>query len=142
VRRVARAERTLGLVMLDIDHFKRYNDSYGHEAGDAVLRELGRYLRTQVRGEDIACRYGGEEFVLILPEASLETTMQRAELVRKGAKHLVIPGSGQAAGPISLSLGVAQFPHHGANAEALLRAADAALYRAKHEQRDKVVMAA
>jgi diguanylate cyclase (GGDEF)-like protein len=85
-REAYRAERLhtpVGLVMLDVDHFKLFNDTYGHEAGDIVLRELGNLLRSSIRGEDIACRYGGEEFLLILPDASLDSVMERAEEIRK-----------------------------------------------------------
>jgi diguanylate cyclase (GGDEF)-like protein/PAS domain S-box-containing protein len=141
VRRVTRTEHSLGLIMLDLDHFKRFNDDFGHEAGDALLRELGAFLRVQVRGEDIVCRYGGEEFVLVLPEASREVTRQRAELVREGIKHLHVHHMGQALGPLTLSLGVAVYPEHGLTAVSLLRAADAALYRAKREGRDRVMLA-
>jgi diguanylate cyclase (GGDEF)-like protein len=141
VRRVTRAQSPLGLIMLDLDHFKRFNDSFGHEAGDAVLRELGVYLTGQVRGEDIVCRYGGEEFLLVLPEASLEVTRQRAEQLREGIKHLHVHHMGQALGPLMLSLGVAGYPDHGLTATTLVRAADAALYRAKREGRDRVMVA-
>jgi diguanylate cyclase (GGDEF)-like protein/PAS domain S-box-containing protein len=140
VRRVTRANRPLGVIMLDIDHFKVFNDTFGHEAGDAVLREFGRFLGASLRGEDIACRYGGEEFVLILPEANLEIATQRAEKLRDGVKYLTVTDHGQSLGAISLSLGVAIYPEHGANGDDLLRAADTALYRAKHEQRDRVVV--
>src|SRR3989449_1743351 len=74
LRRAARNQRRLGAIMLDLDRFKRFNDTFGHEAGDTLLRELGEFLRSRTRGEDIACRYGGEEFVVILPEASMEVT--------------------------------------------------------------------
>jgi diguanylate cyclase (GGDEF)-like protein/PAS domain S-box-containing protein len=140
VRRVTRANKPLGVIMLDIDHFKVFNDTFGHEAGDAVLREFGRFLGSNLRGEDIACRYGGEEFVLILPEADLEITTQRAEKLREGVKYLTVTDHDQSLGAISLSLGVAIYPEHGANGDALLRAADTALYRAKHNQRDRVVV--
>jgi diguanylate cyclase (GGDEF)-like protein/PAS domain S-box-containing protein len=141
IKRAARAEAALAVIMLDIDHFKAFNDTFGHDAGDAVLREFGRYLRAQFRGADIACRYGGEEFVLILPEAGLEQAAERAEQLRQGAKHLQVPNRGQPLGAISISLGVAAFPEHGDTGEALLLAADAALLQAKREQRDRVVVA-
>jgi diguanylate cyclase (GGDEF)-like protein len=140
VRRVTRAEKQLGVIMLDIDHFKEFNDTFGHEAGDSVLREFGRFLASNLRGEDIACRYGGEEFVLILPEANLDITTQRAEKLREGVKYLNVTDHGQSLGAITLSLGVAIYPDHGADGTDLLRAADAALYRAKREQRDRVVV--
>jgi diguanylate cyclase (GGDEF)-like protein len=141
VRRAARAGGALAVIMLDIDHFKVFNDTFGHDAGDAVLREFGRYLRAQFRGADIACRYGGEEFVLVLPEATLGQAAERAEQLRMGAKHLQVPSHGQPLGAISVSLGVAAYPEHGESSEALLRAADAALLRAKRQERDRVVVA-
>jgi diguanylate cyclase (GGDEF)-like protein/PAS domain S-box-containing protein len=143
-RELCRAERkqqSLGIIMIDVDHFKRFNDTFGHEAGDTVLRELGTFLKQQVRGSDIACRYGGEEIILILLEASLEAAKQRAEQIREGAKHLILKNRNQLLGAITLSLGVACFPEHGLTGEAVIQAADAALYRAKQEGRDRVITA-
>lgn len=140
LRRSARNQRTLGAIMMDLDHFKRFNDTFGHEAGDALLRELGEFLRTRTRREDIACRYGGEEFVVILPEASIEATRQRAERLREEFKHLNIQHRGRSLGTVTLSLGVAVFPEHASTVEDILRCADRALYRAKAEGRDRVVL--
>jgi diguanylate cyclase (GGDEF)-like protein len=140
IRRMARKKGQLGIIMIDIDHFKQFNDTFGHAAGDILLRELGNLLKTNIRSEDIACRYGGEEFVLIIPEVSLELTCKRAEQLREGFKHLNVQHGGRTLGPITISLGVAMFPEHGSTGEALLRAADAALYRAKAEGRDRVVV--
>jgi diguanylate cyclase (GGDEF)-like protein/PAS domain S-box-containing protein len=139
--RVIRNQRSLGIVMLDIDHFKDFNDTFGHEAGDAVLRELGALLRSKVRAEDIACRYGGEEFVLILPDASLEVTGKRAEMLREAVKHLDVSYNDQPLGAITVSCGVAALPDHGPNMELVMRAADVALYQAKNTGRDRVVLA-
>lgn len=139
--RCDRKQQPLSIIMLDVDHFKRFNDTLGHDAGDAVLRELGRCLQSYVRGSDIACRYGGEEFTLILPEASLGVTQLRAEQIRAAAKQLQVESSGQSVGAITLSLGVASFPKHGLEGEAILKAADTALYRAKQEGRDRVIVA-
>ncbi len=141
VRRAARSGASLGMIMLDIDHFKRLNDALGHEAGDAVLTALSNFLQAQVRGGDIACRYGGEEFLLMLPEASLEATYERAERLREAVKNLRVPYRGESIGPVTLSLGVATFPEHGATGEAVVLAADAALYCAKQGGRDQVVVA-
>jgi diguanylate cyclase (GGDEF)-like protein len=141
VRRAERSDQCLGIIMLDVDYFKRFNDTFGHEAGDVVLRELGQFLRSTIRSSDIGCRYGGEEFMLLLPEASLDVTHQRAELLRNGMKHLMLEYRRQALGVVTLSLGVASFPHHGNTAEAVIRAADAALYQAKHQGRDRAVIA-
>ncbi len=140
-RRAARTQRPFGIIMLDLDHFKRFNDTFGHAAGDVLLRELGGFLQQHIRGGDIACRYGGEEFTLVLPEASLEVTRERAEHLREGAKHLHVQHGGQLLGTITLSLGVAAFPQHGVTGEEVLRAADAALYRAKRGGRDRAVAA-
>jgi diguanylate cyclase (GGDEF)-like protein len=143
-REVRRAERDgteIAVIMLDIDGFKRFNDDYGHHTGDAVLREMGAFLRSQVREADIACRYGGEEFTLIMPGASAKTAGERAERVRTRAKALRTEVQGQALAALTVSLGVAMYPHDGADAEALLAASDAALYRAKTAGRDRVVLA-
>jgi len=140
MRRAVRGRHSVGIIMLDLDHFKRVNDEYGHEAGDTVLRELGAVLQRNIRGEDIACRYGGEEFTLILPEASLADAAQRAEQLRGAIKSLPIRYRKQSIGPITVSLGVAVFPDHGPTGEAVLRAADAALYQAKGRGRDRVMI--
>ncbi len=139
--RASRHQHPLGVIMLDVDHFKSFNDTFGHHGGDTLLAELGKFLRTHIRGADIACRYGGEEFALILPEASLGIAYQRAEQIRQEVKNLRVQHRGQPLGAISLSLGVAMFPEHGATGEAILRMADAALYRAKREGRDRSVVA-
>jgi diguanylate cyclase (GGDEF)-like protein/PAS domain S-box-containing protein len=141
IRRAARGERPVAIIMLDLDHFKRFNDDFGHDGGDTLLRELGTFLWTHVRQEDIACRYGGEEFTLVLPDASLDIARQRAEYLREEVKHLNVRHNGQPVGAVSLSLGVAVFPGHGLTGEVVLKAADVALYRAKREGRDRVVVA-
>jgi diguanylate cyclase (GGDEF)-like protein/PAS domain S-box-containing protein len=141
LRRAVRSNRTLGILMLDLDFFKHFNDNYGHDAGDAMLREFSALLGTTFRGGDIACRYGGEEFALILPEASLEATGQRGEVLREKTKRLNVQHRGLSLGTVTLSVGVAAFPQHGTTSEALLRAADEALYAAKKTGRDRVVVA-
>ena len=141
VRRAERRSLPLAVIMLDIDHFKRFNDTFGHEAGDALLREVGGYLRTHVRPEDIACRYGGEEFTLILPDAPLEPTRRRADELRQGIARLGIEHRGQPLGAVTISMGVALFPAHGTHPDMLLRVADRALYRAKEQGRDCVIVA-
>jgi diguanylate cyclase (GGDEF)-like protein/PAS domain S-box-containing protein len=139
--RVIRQLRLLAIIMIDIDHFKLFNDSHGHAAGDALLQELGGFLQKQIRGEDIACRYGGEEFILILPDISPEIAQQRAERLRQDVKQLQVQDAGHFYGGITLSLGVAIYPLHGRTIETVLRAADAALYRAKQDGRDRVSIA-
>jgi diguanylate cyclase (GGDEF)-like protein/PAS domain S-box-containing protein len=139
LHRMARKKLPAGIVLIDIDRFKSFNDSFGHEAGDIVLREFSLFLRKNIREEDFACRYGGDEFVIILPETSLENARQRAEQLRVGVKNVGIHFRGHALDTVTLSLGVAVYPQHGMTAETLLRTADAALYRAKAEGRDRVV---
>ncbi len=133
---------SLGMIMIDIDHFKRFNDLYGHATGDELLRQLGALFLSHIRGSDVACRFGGEEFVIILPEASLETTRERAEYLRQITRQILVYYQGLVVEMVTLSLGVAAFPLHGLSGKALLKAADAALYRAKDEGRDRVVIAA
>jgi diguanylate cyclase (GGDEF)-like protein/PAS domain S-box-containing protein len=137
----ARKQRPVGVIMFDIDHFKHFNDTFGHEAGDTVLRVLGDFLQKRLRGEDIACRYGGEEFTLVLPEASLDATRQRAEQLLQEVRCLDLQHRGESLSSITLSMGVAAFPEQGLTAEDILRAADAALYRAKAAGRARVVVA-
>ncbi|MBD2043202.1 diguanylate cyclase [Microcoleus sp. FACHB-672] len=141
LHRAERQKHSVGIIMLDIDHFKHFNDTFGHEAGDTLLQELAVFLQGSIRGSDVACRYGGEEFTLILPEASLQITQQRAEQLREGVKHLHVQYRRQPLGMVTLSLGVATSPLHGVNASTVVRAADAALYRAKQEGRDRVAIA-
>lgn len=139
--RAARKQLQLGVIMLDVDNLKYFNDTWGHAAGDASLRLLGSLLLHQVRGEDIACRYGGDEFILILPDASLPVTLERAEQIVKLARWSHLQIDGQDLSPLTLSVGVALFPEHGESSAAILKAADAALYSAKHAGRNRVLMA-
>jgi diguanylate cyclase (GGDEF)-like protein/PAS domain S-box-containing protein len=141
LRRAARNQRPLGVIMVDLDRFKHFNDTYGHDAGDTLLRELGTLFQTNIRGEDIACRYGGEEFTLILPEGSAEVIQQRAEALREAVKKMNILHRGHPLGRITASMGVAIFPAHGRTGDALLQAADAALYQSKDSGGDKVTTA-
>lgn len=142
-RELLRARREacpISLIMLDIDHFKKLNDTHGHKAGDMMLQRLGEMLRTHTRGSDVACRYGGEEFVAVLPGASLEHAHQRAEQWRATFEQLRVP-FGLAHLQATLSLGVAVYPLHGATSDEVLRVADTALYMAKTEGRNQVVVA-
>lgn len=131
----------LGLIMLDLDYFKHFNDTYGHEAGDNLLRTLGNFLAESVRREDVACRYGGEEFVLILAEASQEIVCQRAEEIRREFPKVPVVYRGQVLESVTASVGVAMFPEHGLTGRDVLRAADDAMYRAKAQGRNRVVVA-
>jgi diguanylate cyclase (GGDEF)-like protein len=141
IRRAVRSEQSLGILMLDLDHFKTFNDTYGHDAGDTVLREAGTFLANSIRAEDVVCRFGGEEFVVILPTANLEASRARGERIRSKLRELIVLHQGQSLGVITVSVGVAALPTHGTSARELLQAADAALYRAKREGRDRVVTA-
>jgi diguanylate cyclase (GGDEF)-like protein len=141
IHRAIREQAPLSIIFIDIDHFKSFNDEYGHEAGDAVLRELGAFLTAQIRYEDIACRYGGEEFVIVMPDAAIGIAQGRAEGIRAGVKGMHIQVGGKTLPGIALSLGVSAIPEFEASGEILLRAADAALYQAKAEGRDRVVVA-
>ena len=141
IYRAGRKGLPMGVVMIDIDHFKQFNDTFGHDAGDAVLHEMGALLHRHVRSSDIACRYGGEEFMLILPEASLEVACQRAGRLREAVEQIQMQHGLRALGVITLSFGVAVFPDHGPTAETLLRAADKALYQAKAEGRNRICVA-
>jgi diguanylate cyclase (GGDEF)-like protein/PAS domain S-box-containing protein len=140
-RRAVRAEQGLGVLMLDLDHFKNFNDTYGHDAGDTVLRETASFLLKSVRAEDIVCRFGGEEFLVILPVADLKATQARAERIRSKLRELTVLHQGQPLGMVTVSVGVAELPRHGSSPKELIEAADAALYRAKKEGRDRVVVA-
>ncbi len=139
--RAARKQEQIGVLMVDIDHFKTFNDLHGHPAGDAALIELANFFKSKIRGADIVCRYGGEEFTLILPECSLENAGKRAYELVDEANSLRVQYNGRVIGPIALSIGAAVYPEHGTSPEDLLRAADAALYRAKQDGRDRVVLA-
>jgi diguanylate cyclase (GGDEF)-like protein len=138
--RARRSGRALGVMMIDIDDFKRFNDTLGHAAGDAVLRAMGQYLLMAARGEDIVCRYGGEEFVLVMSQAPHNTVLHRAEKLRQGVQQLGIEYEGRLVGPITVSIGIGVFPDHGDSVEAVLRAADAAMYQAKQLGRNRVVV--
>jgi diguanylate cyclase (GGDEF)-like protein len=140
-RRAVRADRPLSVIMLDVDHFKRFNDAWGHEGGDSVLKELAGLLRRTFRGEDVSCRYGGEEFVVVLADASLAVGQERAEQLRRQVGELSVRLRGEAMGAITVSLGLAALPEHGVTPDALLAAADSALYEAKRAGRDRVMCA-
>ena len=141
IRRAARSDQAMGILMIDLDHFKTFNDTYGHEAGDAVLRATGSFLARSVRAEDIVCRFGGEEFVVILPTADVEAARARAERIRSKMSELIVLHQGRSLGRITVSIGVSALPTHGTSPKELLEAADAALYRAKREGRDRVALA-
>jgi two-component system cell cycle response regulator len=132
MERVRRYNTALSLLLIDIDHFKNFNDTYGHEVGDLVIRKLGRLLDRETRDEDIACRFGGEEFLLIMPRISLPEAIARAEAIKDQVKKLTVRRSG---GTIGISAGVAVYPQDGVGSSEILRAVDAALYQAKRNGR-------
>jgi diguanylate cyclase (GGDEF)-like protein/PAS domain S-box-containing protein len=138
--RARRAQSSIGILMLDLDRFKAVNDTHGHAAGDEVLKRMSRLLQNRARAEDIVCRYGGEEFVVVLPQMTLQGAMDRAEQIRAATKRIVFNFQDRTIGPLSVSIGVAAFPEHGGSLDSLLTAADAALYRAK-VRRDCVELA-
>jgi diguanylate cyclase (GGDEF)-like protein len=143
-KEIIKAQRdnsNVGIIMIDVDHFKAFNDNYGHDVGDIVLREFGAYLRKNFRGGDIACRYGGEEFTIIMPGSSLENTHERAEKLRLGVKNELSVKYLENNYNITISVGVAVIPANGSNPKDVLIAADAALYQAKNAGRDQVMTA-
>ena len=139
IDRANRKQEFIGILILDIDHFKHFNDTYGHDAGDLVLKEVSLYLLKQTRQYDIACRYGGEELILVLPDASLENSILRAEEIRKGIKKLQLEHQGEKLSQITVSIGVSCFPDDGTEIDDLIQAADKALYKAKEQGRDRVL---
>lgn len=137
--RATRDETQISMLMLDVDHFKLFNDTYGHGAGDLVLREFGKLLRQSSRDSDIACRYGGEEFLLVLIDTSLEKATEVAENIRRQVENLIVTLRGVPLGKISVSIGVASLPDDASSVDRLLTCADLALYEAKNTGRNKVV---
>jgi diguanylate cyclase (GGDEF)-like protein len=141
MHRVSRRDTSLSLFMIDVDHFKGFNDTFGHEAGDAILREVAECFRQTARGEDIICRYGGEEFVMILPEITQDTAVERAEAIRRKIAGISLHYRGQLLRSITASIGIAMFPGAAIDGNELIHAADLALYRAKAMGRDQVQLA-
>ncbi|MDN4056626.1 diguanylate cyclase [Massilia sp. YIM B02769] len=142
-RELARASRSgvpLSVLVLDLDHFKRINDTYGHEGGDAILRKVAAALRENIRSGDVACRMGGEEMVVLLPECDTENALKRADALRIVIAAGDVLHNGQRIGATA-SIGVASYPAHGHNVQTLVHAADLALYEAKHEGRNCVRVA-
>jgi len=139
--RAARKQLSLGIIKLNVDDFKRFNDIHGHAAGDEALCKLGNLLLKHVRREDITCRDGGDEFIIILPDASRKVTWERAELICEHFKQFHLQFEGQTLETFTFSMGVSVFPEDGSTSATVLRAAADALYRAKREGRGRVVMA-
>jgi diguanylate cyclase (GGDEF)-like protein len=139
VLRARRVEAPVGVMAIDVDHFKRVNDTLGHEVGDIALRGIAEVLASCVREEDIACRAGGEEFVIILPGTGKTALRSRAEALRKTIEQARIP-AGDGMLKLTVSIGLASFPSYGDSGQGVLRAADVALYKAKAAGRNRVAM--
>jgi diguanylate cyclase (GGDEF)-like protein/PAS domain S-box-containing protein len=141
IRKAVRRERSVAVLMIDVDHYKRYNDSYGHAVGDQVLVMLANFLKNGIRAEDMACRIGGDEFALVLNEATAEGARVRAEVLCEKVRELSILDSGRVIAGFSFSIGVASYPENGRTLAELLESADKALYRAKETGRNRVCVA-
>jgi diguanylate cyclase (GGDEF)-like protein len=141
LQRARRKGRPLAVIFIDIDHFKRFNDVFGHDAGDAVLRAFAQLMTSFFRGDDVICRYGGEEFALILPESNEQDAALRMSQFGARVKGMVVVHEDKPLDQISVSVGIAAFPEHGPSIETLLRAADQALYVSKREGRDRISIA-
>ena len=141
MQRAVRKNHPVSVLFVDLDHFKRFNDTFGHDAGDFVLRSIADLFRRIFRLDDVICRYGGEEFGIILPESSSVNAAIRANGLREAAKRLDIRYKNRALGTVTLSVGVSTFPEHGETAEELLKVADQCLYKSKAEGRDTVTVA-
>ena len=140
LHRAVRKGMPLAVLMLDVDHFKQLNDTMGHEAGDVVLREVAECYRRALRDEDVICRYGGEEFVVIMPDATEAIALERAERVRTAVSEIRMHFRGELIRSVTVSVGVAMFPEAGRDGSELLRLADGALYRAKNSGRNQVML--
>jgi diguanylate cyclase (GGDEF)-like protein/PAS domain S-box-containing protein len=141
LRRAERSGHSVTLLMVDLDHLKAFNDRYGHLSGDELLRGLGKLLKKMFRGGDILSRYGGDEFLLVLPEASIEIGLLRAEELRQNVKEMLVQIEDYPLQNLTISIGIASWPQHGTSSANVLRAADKALYRAKMLGRDRAIVA-
>lgn len=135
-----RKNLSIAILMIDIDFFKKYNDTYGHEAGDIILKNIGKYLRENIREYNIASRFGGEEFVVVLLDISLEDALKRAEAIRSNIEKMELTYQGQFLPAIHISIGVSFFPENGKDPDTLINAADKALYMAKEQGRNRVMV--
>ena len=143
-REIARSKRTgtgLGIIMFDVDHFKEYNDTYGHDTGDVVLKQVAEITQARLRQTDVACRYGGEEFILLIPGASRENAIKCAEQLREIIQRHKITRKDTLLSTITVSVGVVIYPEHCDSSTSLLKAVDMALYQAKDTGRNRVIVA-
>ena len=141
LQRAGRKGHAVSVIFLDLDNFKHFNDTFGHDAGDVVLRSIAELFRKFFRADDVCCRYGGEEFVIILPESSSEYAALRANKLRAEVKMLRLQYKDRMLGAVTLSIGVAAFPEHAAVPEELLAVADRCLYESKAAGRDRMTVA-
>jgi diguanylate cyclase (GGDEF)-like protein/PAS domain S-box-containing protein len=141
LRRMERSGQPLVVIMLDVDHFKQFNDTFGHEAGDLVLKQVAATLIEHARDSDVVSRYGGEEFALVMPGSSVQEGAERAEALRQAIRKLHLTHRGRTLGTVTASFGVAAYPEHGVGWAELTNAADHALYEAKGNGRDRVAIA-
>ena len=140
LNRAERHHSSLATLMVDLDHFKQFNDTFGHDAGDIVLKAVAHVFQTQLRLEDIACRYGGEEFFIICPDTHLKDAFSLAEKLRKSIGELALNHEGRSLGTITISTGIAVYPNHAQNTEQLISESDKALYQAKKQGRNCTVV--
>jgi len=141
VYRSVRKHSSLGIIMLDVDNFKRFNDNYGHAAGDAILCQLSNLFLKHIREEDIVCRYGGDEFIIVLPDSNKTVTVERAEEICKLVKTFAFKFNDKTLGQISLSVGVAIFPENGPDFDSIMQVVDECLFRAKRTGKGLVAVA-
>lgn len=137
LHRAKRHKMPISIFMIDVDHLKQLNDNFGRETGDAVLRELAQVIHRSVRSEDIVCRYGGEEFLIILPEMSRDVALDRAEALRQLVEQMHVPGGEQSLHQVTISIGISTYPYDGTTQEDLLEIADKNLFRSKRQGRNR-----
>jgi diguanylate cyclase (GGDEF)-like protein len=140
IHKAARSKHGLGVIMFDVDHFKKFNDEYGHDAGDIVLLEFANLLTTNLRVSDISCRYGGEEFLIIMPETTKDIVIKRAESLRVQVSEKEVLYNGRPLPKITASFGIAYIESTFVEKSRLIKAADLALYDAKKSGRNQVVV--
>jgi len=138
INQASRHERTFGLMMIDMDYFKEFNDRSGHLAGDLLLKTFSSFLKKHFRSGDLLCRFGGDEFLVIMHNTNLEKTLRKAELLSEEVRELKAECETESFNPITLSIGVSAYPDHGPGSENLIQRADEALYRAKTNGRNRV----
>lgn len=141
LHRAKRNNQPLAVVMIDVDHFKQFNDTYGHDAGDLVLQNISLHLQKNTRQSDIPCRFGGEELTILMLDSDMKDAIRRAEELRQGIKLLRLQYQGNTLTGITVSIGISAFPEHGEDPEELFKLADEALYKAKRSGRDRVIYA-